>query len=102
MRRSLAGQVALVTGASSGIGWELARQLALEGCKVGVVARRAGQLDELAAKITAAGGTAVPAVADVGNRTQVEAAFATVRERLGPVDLVIANAGFGRPTLYDP
>jgi NADP-dependent 3-hydroxy acid dehydrogenase YdfG len=46
--RSLAGKVALVTGASSGIGWELARALAAEGCKVGLVARRAEQLAELA------------------------------------------------------
>lgn len=102
MARSLAGQVALVTGASSGVGWELARQLALNGCKVGLIARREAPLRELAAHITAAGGVAVPVVADVGHREQVEAAFATVRAQLGPVDLVIANAGVGRPTLRDP
>jgi short-subunit dehydrogenase len=102
MARSLAGQVALVTGASSGLGWELARQLALGGCKVGLVARREPQLRALAAEIGAAGGTSVPVVADVGHREQVESAFAHVRAALGPIDLVIANAGVGRPTLRDP
>ncbi|MBN9119833.1 MAG: SDR family NAD(P)-dependent oxidoreductase [Planctomycetes bacterium] len=102
MAQFLSGRVALVTGASSGIGWELGRQLALDGCKVGLVARREAPLHELAARIVAAGGTAVPVVADVGAREQVGAAFAAVRDRLGPVDLVVANAGVGRPTLRDP
>ncbi|MBM3983957.1 MAG: SDR family NAD(P)-dependent oxidoreductase, partial [Planctomycetes bacterium] len=56
----------------------------------------------LAARVAAAGGTAEPVVADVGDRAQVEAAFAAARARLGPIDLVIANAGVGRPTLRDP
>jgi len=102
MASSFAGKVAIVTGASSGIGWELARQLAAEGCKVGLVARRETPLNELAALIAKAGGSAIPLVTDVGHREQVEAAFARVREQLGPVDLVIANAGVGRPTLRDP
>jgi short-subunit dehydrogenase len=100
--RSLTGKVALVTGASSGIGWELARQLAAEGCKVGLVARREAPLRELAAKIGAAGGTAAVAAADVGYREQAEAAFAAIRTQFGPIDLAIANAGIGRPTLYNP
>src|SRR5262245_13181101 len=102
MGRSLAGQVAGGTGASSGIGWELARQLAAGGCKVGLVARRAEPLQELHKIITGKGGTAAVAVTDVGSREQVEAAFRTFREQLGPVDLVIANAGFGRETFLDP
>ncbi|MBA4191264.1 MAG: hypothetical protein C0467_25055 [Planctomycetaceae bacterium] len=102
MARSRVGQVAVVTGASSGIGWELARQLAAEGAKVALVARRAEPLQELQKLITEAGGTAMIAVADVGSREQVEALFRSVAEQLGPIDLVIANAGVGRPTFLDP
>jgi short-subunit dehydrogenase len=102
MARSFSGQVAVVTGASSGIGWELAKQLAAEGCKVGLVARRAEPLAELQKVISEKGGKAAIVPADVGQREQVEAAFRTVREQLGPVDLVIANAGVGKATMLDP
>lgn len=102
MNRAFAGKVAVVTGASSGIGRELGRQLALQGGKVGLIARRAAQLHELVAQVAGSGGTAIPVVADVGAREQVEAALVAVRSRLGPIDLVVANAGVGRPTLRDP
>lgn len=102
MGRSSSGRVALVTGASSGIGWELARQLAAGGTRVGLVSRRAEPLRELHSLIKSEGGTAAVAVADVGDRTQIETAFREVRERLGPIDLVVANAGVGKPTLLDP
>jgi short-subunit dehydrogenase len=99
---SFSGKVALITGASSGIGWELARQLAAEGCAVGLVARREAPLRELEAIITSKGGTAAVAVADVGDRERVESAFLQIRSRLGPVDLVVANAGVGKATFLDP
>jgi len=102
MARSLAGKVAVVTGASSGIGWSLAQQIAAEGGKVGLVARRAEPLAQLEKLIAEKGGTAAVAVADVGDRTQAESAVRQIRERLGPVDLVIANAGVGKATLLDP
>jgi short-subunit dehydrogenase len=97
-----AGQTAVITGASSGIGWALAKELAVQGCKVGLVARRAEQLAALAGEIEAAGGVAVWAAGDVANRAEVQAAVEAVRQKLGPIDLLIANAGVGAPTTIDP
>jgi len=99
---AFANQVAVVTGASSGIGWALARELSRQGCKVGLVARRADKLAELAGEIRAAGGTAAFAPADVGDRAATVAAIRDVAGQLGPVDLLIANAGVGYPTVLDP
>lgn len=95
-------QVAVVTGASSGIGWELARQLAMQGYRVGLIARRAEPLRELQHQIAAAGGIATLAVADVGQRDQLEAAIRAIRTEVGPVDLMIANAGVGTVTRLNP
>src|SRR5205823_6125651 len=75
---SFANQVAVVTGASSGIGRALARALAAEGARVGLVARRAGDLSTLADEITAAGGTAAFAPADVSQREPTVAAIRQV------------------------
>src|SRR5579862_2133305 len=99
---SFAGQVAVITGASSGIGWELAKALAKEGYKVGLLARRRDLLDQLAGEVRAAGGTAAVAVADVSNRTQTVEGIHALREALGPIDLLVANAGVGAPTRLDP
>jgi short-subunit dehydrogenase len=97
-----AGQVAVITGASSGIGWALAKELARHGCKVGLLARRRELLEQLAGEVRAAGGTAACAVADVAERTQVLDGVARVRAELGPIDLLIANAGIGAPTQLNP
>ena len=94
-------QVAVITGASSGIGWELAKCLAREGCKVGLVARRADKLASLTAEIASSGGTAIYATADVGDRSQVVSAIREIAIKLGDVELLIANAGVGMPTLLD-
>src|SRR5690349_10113308 len=99
---SFVNQVALVTGASSGIGWALAKILAAEGCKVGLVARRQEKLQALMEEIYRAGGTAALAPADVGDRAQTVAAVQAIERQLGPVDLLIANAGVGMPTLLEP
>jgi short-subunit dehydrogenase len=99
---SFAGQVTVVTGASGGIGRALARTLAREGCKVGLIARRRDQLEALAAEIAAGGGESAIGVADVSDREATLRAFDDVAAKLGPVDLLIANAGVGAPTLLDP
>jgi len=97
-----ANQVAVITGASSGLGWALAKELAAQGCQVGLIARRRDRLEALAAEIRAAGGTAACADADVSDRAQTLAAIDAVRRHLGPVDLLIANAGVGAPTFLEP
>jgi NADP-dependent 3-hydroxy acid dehydrogenase YdfG len=89
----LAGRVAVVTGASSGIGEATAERLAALGAKVAVAARRIDNLDALAARITAAGGTAVAVPLDVTDRDAVNAAADQIADRLGRVDLVFNNAG---------
>jgi short-subunit dehydrogenase len=99
---SFANQVAIVTGASSGIGWALAKVLAAQGCKVGLVARRKSRLEQLTGEIAGAGGRAATVTADVGDRTQIVAAIRDLTARLGPVDLLIANAGVGAPTTLEP
>jgi short-subunit dehydrogenase len=98
---TFADQVAIITGASSGIGWALARVLAAERCRVGLIARRQEKLRSLADEITQAGGTAAFAAADVGDRTQTVAVIHRLAAQLGPVDLLIANAGVGMPTKLD-
>lgn len=94
--------IAIVTGASSGIGWELARQLAEQNWQVAVVARRVERLQQLTQQIASTGGTALAVAADIGVREQVEQAYRLVREQLGVPELIIANAGVGRPTLAEP
>jgi short-subunit dehydrogenase len=97
-----ANQVAVVTGASSGIGWSLAKRLASAGYKVGLLARRQDKLVALADEIRQAGGTAAIAAADVGDRGRLLTAVQSLRQELGPVELMIANAGVGMPTLLNP
>lgn len=96
MTRLLDGTVALVTGASSGIGEATALALADAGAAVALVARRRDRLDELAERITAAGGSAAAIVADIADRDQAEAAVQRAVAELGRVDIVVNNAGLMR------
>src|SRR5215831_8195029 len=92
-RFSLAGRSALVTGASSGFGRHFATTLAAAGAAVAVAARRRDRLDALAAEIAAAGGRAVAVDLDVTEGASVTRAFATAEAALGPIDVVVNNAG---------
>ena len=90
---SIQGRVALVTGASSGIGCALAQGLAKAGAQVVVVARRADRLQDLVAEIEQSGGKAVAAQADVTDIASIERAFDTAEQAFGTVDVIISNAG---------
>lgn len=85
----------MITGASSGIGRGLAVELARRGAKLGLVARRAEALDEVVGEIEALGSKAVALPADVQDSSSVAAAVEKLRAELGPVDVLIANAGIG-------
>ena len=89
----LSGRVALVTGASSGLGERFARVLAASGAKVVLGARRADKLETLKAEIIAAGGEAIAVSLDVADEASVIAAYDAADAAFGPVDTVIANAG---------
>jgi len=93
MANALEGTVALVTGASSGIGDATARSLAACGAAVALVARRRGRLDALAAEIESGGGRALAIAGDVTDQAQaIDAVERTVAE-LGRLDIVVNNAG---------
>nr|BFE57229.1 SDR family oxidoreductase [Dactylosporangium thailandense] len=94
---SLQGRVALVTGASSGIGAATATVLADRGARVALLARRQDRLDELVGEITLAGGTALGVPVDVTDADAVAAAADRAAATLGPADLVVNNAGVMLP-----
>jgi NADP-dependent 3-hydroxy acid dehydrogenase YdfG len=90
---TLSGTVALVTGASSGIGEATALALAAEGSSVAIAARRADRLSDLAARIEAAGGSALVIEADVTQQSQAAGAVNTTVEHFGRLDILVNNAG---------
>src|SRR3954469_22987225 len=102
MRDALAGKVALVTGASRGIGAGIARRFAAEGGRVAISARSLepgsgghlpGSLEELAGEIRADGGAAVPFAGDLADAITPHAELITaVEQQLGPIDVLVNNA----------
>lgn len=89
----LEGKVALVTGAGSGIGRAAALRLAAEGAHVGVLSRTESEVRDAAQEIEAAGGRAIPLVADISDARQMSDAVEMLVEAFGRLDIVFANAG---------
>ena len=88
----LANEVSVVTGAGRGIGREIALEHAREGAKVALLARSAGQIEETAAAIAAAGGVALAYVVDIVDIDAVARTFAAIESDLGPVSVLVNNA----------
>lgn len=88
-------KVVLITGASSGIGHGLALELATRGVRLGLVARRAEVLTDVVSEVSAKGAEAVALPADVRIAESIREAANQLREKLGPIDVLIANAGIG-------
>jgi len=96
---SLSGRVALVTGASQGIGRTCALKLAVRGATVAVAARNQEKLNELVQEVTAAGGIAAAYALDVGDEEQVKATVKAVIAQFGKIDILVNNAGITRDQL---
>ena len=93
-------KVALVTGAGRGIGRAVALTLAANGCRVAVNYNRSAEAAQAVVReIEAAGGSAVAVKADVSSKEEVKALFAEVGEKLGPVEILVCNAGVTRDNL---
>lgn len=90
---NLVGRVVLVTGASRGLGRSVALAFAREGTRVAVAARSASQLDTLVEEIQALGGEALAIPTDVTDPQQVAACVAQTKSELGPIDILVSNAG---------
>jgi len=96
---TLEGRVALITGASQGIGRACALSLAREGATIAVAARNQQKLDELAAEITAAGGKAAAFVIDVADEEQIKSGIKSAIAQFGKIDILVNNAGITRDQL---
>jgi NAD(P)-dependent dehydrogenase (short-subunit alcohol dehydrogenase family) len=94
----LSGEVALVTGSSSGLGARFAQVLAANGAKVVLVARRKDRLDTLCAQIGKNGGTAIAVEADVLDRAAMLRAFDEAQAKFGTVTILVNNAGIAQST----
>lgn len=94
--KPLRGEVAWITGASRGIGRACAETLARAGAKVALSARKANELEAVAAAIREEGGEALAVPLDVGDRPAIEAAAERIADALGPISVVVNNAGLAK------
>jgi NAD(P)-dependent dehydrogenase (short-subunit alcohol dehydrogenase family) len=100
MGGSLAGKIALITGAGRGIGKGIALRFAAEGAAVALTSRNKAQLDQVAGEIESAGGRALAIAGDVTKRSDVARVVESATEKLGPISLLVNNAGLAGP--YGP
>ena len=97
---TLAGRIALVTGAGRGIGRAIALELARQGAAVGLASRTAGEVADVAQEIQAAGGQALGIPADVGAATDVAHLVQAVETNLGPLGILVNNGGIRGPIAF--
>lgn len=90
---SLDGKVAFLTGASTGLGWQMALTLARAGARVAITARRSERLEALAREIEGFDGRALPIAMDARDPASIRAAVAVAETELGPIDVLVNNAG---------
>src|SRR5271163_2458754 len=96
---SLQGRIALVTGASQGIGRACALELARAGATVALAARNESKLAEVAAEIEAAGGQSAAFALDVASEDSIKSGAKAIHDRFGKVEILVNNAGITRDTL---
>jgi NAD(P)-dependent dehydrogenase (short-subunit alcohol dehydrogenase family) len=90
---ALRGKIVLITGASRGLGRSVALAFAREGARLALAARTAPQLEDVAKEARSLGAEALPVPTDVADPSQVEACVATAQQSLGPIDILVSNAG---------
>lgn len=100
-KREIRGSRAIVTGASSGIGWEIALELARQGAVLGLVARREERLRKLAERIAAEGGRAECVAGDITDSLARRNAVETAVSQFGGLDILVNNAGIGAVGLFE-
>lgn len=91
--RDISGQTVLITGGSRGLGLELAREFASEGCRIAISARDAGELDRARRDLEERGARVHTVVCDVADRAQVESMVASAARAFGRIDILVNNAG---------
>ncbi|MEB3065094.1 SDR family oxidoreductase [[Mycobacterium] zoologicum] len=101
MDYGIAGKSALIVGGSKGIGFEVAKMLAAEGCQVAVLARTKTDVDAAVDRIRAAGGTAIGVCADVSRQQEVDDAVRQITTESGPPLVVVGQAKYQRPGDFD-